>query len=182
MAQVLSLDNKNGQNVTAAAEVFLEYGDFIRAVIHFNLPNPAEAHDFLHDFFLTLVANPIPANAIHIKRFLYRSIMYDILDHRRRRMIQKSALRNRVVYGRTAQPNNPDNVIMDREQLLRLFDLVESRLTRTEATAVTLRFREDYSTEEAARQMNIKPRTVSKYVYTGLEKLRRIVSHEEVHS
>ncbi len=185
MAQALPV-TKATSNVAAAAEVFLEYGEFIQTVIRLNIPDPHEAHDFLHDFFLSLVANPIPPDVTNLKTYLYRAMLHDILDIRRQHIIRSSILKD-CRYSRIPAPANaPESVLMDREEVLKLFDLIEKRLSRTEAEAVSLRFREDFTTEEAARRMNIKPRTVSRYVSVGLDKLRQLVSegqrcnHEDI--
>lgn len=176
MSQALPINNKASHNVTAAAEVFLEYGEFIRAIIRSRVPDEGEAHDFFHDFFVSLVTNPIPRHVTNVKSYLYRAIINDLVDARRRRMIQQSVLQECRFYERSRAANTPDTVVMDREEVLRLFDLIESRLSRTEAEAVNLRFRQDHTTEEAARRMNIKPRTLSRYVSVGLEKLRQCMS------
>lgn len=177
MSQVLPVNNKASHNVTAAAEIFLEYGEFIRAVIATRLPDESEAHDFFHDFFVSLVANPVPPRITNVKSYLYRAIGHDIVDVRRRYMIRTSTLKQcRFPDNAIVTHNTPDTVVMDREEVVRLFDLIQSRLSRTEAEAVNLRFREDFTTEEAARRMNIKPRTLSRYVSVGLEKLRQCMS------
>ena len=183
MSQALPVNNKASHSVAAAAEVFLEHGEFIRTVIRWNLPDAGEAHDFFHDFFLSLVANPIPPHITNIRSYLYRAILHDIVDTRRRRMIQWSVLQECHVCCRPPAPTNaPDTVVMDREETLKLFDMIERRLSRTEAEAVNLRFREDYTTEEAARRMNIKPRTLSRYLSVGLDKLRHFISEDEEYS
>ena len=71
-------------NVERAAEIFSEYGDFIFAIIRYQVSNNALAYDVFQDFFLSLVSRPIPAGVENIKSYLYRAITNDIIDAARR--------------------------------------------------------------------------------------------------
>jgi len=180
LSQALPVKRRLRHSVKAAAEIFLEHGEFIRTVIRLNVKDAHEAHDFYHDFFLSIVANPIPSYVTNIRSYLYRAIVNDIVDYRRHLIVHQSAVETCGIYSRTGVlPDTPDTVVMDKEQALKLFNLIETRLSPTEAEAVTLRFRDNYTNAEAARRMKIKPKTLSRYVSVGLEKLRQLVSDGE---
>ena len=61
---------------------------------------------------------------------------------------------------------------METEETSKMFELIERRLPPNEALAVRLRYRSNCSTGEAAKQMGVKPRSVSRYVSVGLKKFR----------
>jgi DNA-directed RNA polymerase specialized sigma24 family protein len=45
--------------------------------------------------------------------------------------------------------------------------------------AILLRYRNQFEIEEVAREMSIKPRSVSRYISVGLKKIRRILNIQE---
>ena len=66
--------------MNTAATLFMEYGDFIRAVIRCQVKNETKAEDLFQDFFLSLIVNPLPADVGNIKRFLYKAVTNDIIN------------------------------------------------------------------------------------------------------
>jgi len=159
-------------NVDRAAEVFEINGDFIRAVIHFHVKNEAEAEDLFQDLFLFLISKPIPEGVQNVKGFLYKVISGMAKEafrkiERYQARIRKYAKRNvRVI------ENRPERVLMDVEETKKMFELIERRLPPPEALAVTLRYRDNCNTGEVAAKMGVKPRSVIRYVSSGLKKLR----------
>ena len=81
---VSSTSNRNSENVDKAYKVFAEHGNFIRAVIRSQVKNEAQAEDIFQDFFLALVAKPIPPDVKDLKSYLYKAINNDIVDAVRR--------------------------------------------------------------------------------------------------
>jgi RNA polymerase sigma factor (sigma-70 family) len=165
-------------NVERAAEVFDKYGDFIRSVICFHVKNEVEAEDLFQDLFLLLVAKPIPQEVQNVKSFLYKVISDMIKDAFRRidryqARISRYAERN----VRTIE-KRPENVLMEVEETKKMFELIERRLPSYEALAVTLRYRDNCSTEEAAERMGVKSGSVSRYVSVGFEKIRRFLGEK----
>lgn len=166
-------------NVERVAEVFDKYGDFIRSVIRFHVKNEVEAEDLFQDLFLLLVAKPIPPEVQNVKSFLYK-VIYDTIKDAFRR-IDRYQVRIRRYAERNVRTieNRPENVLMEVEETKKMFELMERRLPSYEALAVTLRYRDNCDIEEAAEQMRVKPRTVSRYVSVGLEKIRSFFGEKQ---
>ena len=76
--------NRHANSVDVAAKVFAEHGDFIRAIIRYQISNDTQADDLFQDFFLSLVYRPLPTGVQNIKSYLYRAVTNDVVDAVRR--------------------------------------------------------------------------------------------------
>jgi len=164
-------------NVERAAEIFSEYGDFIFAIIRYQVSNDALAYDVFQDFFLSLVSRPIPAGVENIKSYLYRAITNDIIDAVRRvekhqAMIHKYA----GCLDYSINKSSPENALIEIEETNKMFKLIKGWLPRSEAQAITLRYRHNYNIKEVAKKMKVNNRTVSRYISVGLSKLRQFLT------
>ncbi len=177
MSRLLSVEDECGCNVEVAARVFLEHGEYIRTVIRQKVRNKAEVEDFVQDFFLSLVSRPLPGDVRNIRSYLYRAIMNDVVDSRRRLRLYHAAIWEHHAYSvSTNAQENPGSVLAAIEETVKFFGSIEGQLNSSEAQAVILRYRDDCSTKEAARKMKVKPQTVSRYLSVGLSKLREFLS------
>lgn len=161
-------------NVAHAAEVFSKYGDFIQAVIRYKVKNEAWAGDLFQDFFLSLVSKPMPSGVQNVRSYLYRAIINDIADGTRRgekykTRINKYAERSNY----SINKSTPENALIETEETDKMFKLIEGWLRRSEAQAVSLRYKNSYNIKEVAKKMHVNNRTVSRYISTGLSKIRQ---------
>ncbi len=164
-------------NVARAAEIFSKYGDFILAVIRYHVENDAQVDDLFQDFFLSLVSNPIPANTQNTKGYLYKAITNDIVDAVRRVEKYKTRIdKYAECFNYSVNNDRPENALIEREQTNKMFRLVEGRLRHSEAQAVTLRYRNSYNIKETAKKMHVNDRTISRYISTGLSKIRQFLT------
>jgi len=164
-------------NVDHTAEIFSEYGDFILAVIRYQVGNDVQADDLYQDFFLSLVSRPIPAGIQNIKSYLYRAITNDIVDAARR--VQKYQTRMHKYaecLDYSINKNTPENALIRVEEINKMFKLIGGRLPHSEAQAITSRFRNNFSIKEVAKKMHVNNRTVSRYISAGLSKVRQFLS------
>ena len=163
-------------NVNTAAKLFMEYGDFIRAVIRCQVENETKADDLFQDFFLSLIANPLPADVKNIKNFLYRAITNDIMNAvQRAENYQKNMLKYSKRFNYPIYKKTPERIVIDAEETNRMFDLIEKRLRRSEAQAITFRYISNYNIKEVATKMNVRKESVRRYIYVGLSKIRRLM-------
>ncbi len=167
-------------NVDRAAEIFSKYGDFILAVIRYQVGNDAQADDLFQDFFLSLASRPIPARIQNIKSYLYRAITNDIVDAARR--VQKYQTRMQKYaecLDYSINKNTPENALIKKEEINKMFKLIEGRLPRSEAQAITFRFRNNFNIKEVAKKMDVNNRTVSRYISAGLSKVRQFFNSKK---
>ena len=164
-------------NVARAAEVFSEYGDFIRAVIRYKVKNDAQADDLFQDFFLSLVSKPVPAGVQNVRGYLYRAIINDIVDATRRVEKYKTRMNKYAeCLNYSVNNNRPENALIKVEQTNEMFRLIEGWLRHSEAQAITLRYRNSYNIKEVAKKMHVNNRTISRYISAGLSKVRQFLT------
>ncbi|MFA5252417.1 MAG: sigma-70 family RNA polymerase sigma factor [Phycisphaerae bacterium] len=164
-------------NVAHAAEIFSKYGDFIRTVIYYHVENDAQADDLLQDFFLSLVSRPIPANIQNVKGYLYKAITNDIVDAIRRTDKYKTRMgKYAECFNYPINNDGPENALIEMEQTNEMFKLIEGWLRHSESEAITLRYKNSYNIKEAAKKMHVDDRTISRYISTGLNKVRQFLT------
>ena len=166
--------NDYTDNVDAAAKIFTEYGDFILMVIRYNVKNETQADDLFQDFFLSLVASPLPAGVQNVKGYLYRAITNKIIDAIHRvESYQNHMYKYAKHLNRSINKKTPENAFIEAEETKKMFELIEMRLRSSHAQAITLRYKNNYEIKEVARKMNVRNASVRKYIYVGLSKIRQ---------
>lgn len=180
----LALPSSNSYNylkeVEGAARIFNEHGNFIHAVIRSRVKNHAQADDLFQDFFLSLVCKPPPAGIKKLKSYLFAAITNDIADAARRVEKYQARMHRYAEHLRYITANgDPEKTLAGAEEMNRAFELIERRLQPSEARAIILRYRDDFSIQEVAQTMRVDNRSVSKYLYKGLKKIRQLLKIEE---
>jgi len=161
-------------NVDHTAEIFSKYGDFIRAVIRYQVGNDAQADDLFQDFFLSLISKPIPTGIQNIKSYLYRAVSNDIVDAARRIEVYENRINKYAeCLDFSINESKPENALIRKEEINKMFKLIEGRLPHSEAQAIRFRFRNNFSIKEIAKKMHVNSRSVSRYVSVGLSKVRQ---------
>ena len=167
-------------NMDAAAEIFEDYGDFIRGVIRYQVRNNDQVDDLFQDFFLSLVAKPIPSSVQDIKSYLYRAITNDIIDVCRKvERYQAKVQRYSEQRGCFINKSSPENALIEEEQTDKMFELMKGRLSPREAQAISLRYKSNYNIKEVAVRMNVNDRTVSRYISVGLSRIRHFLMKKQ---
>jgi RNA polymerase sigma-70 factor (ECF subfamily) len=181
---VSSADCKEGgdlvNNTSRAAEIFALHGDFIRKVIQYRIGDADLADDLFQNFFLSLVSRPIPLDVQNVQSYLYRAIINDSFDAVRR--VEQYQDRIERYSKRVENPINkgrPENALIETEETQKMFKMIERLLPTSESRAVTLKFKNDSSIGEVAKQMAVNNRSVSRYISVGLKKLRQVVLKKE---
>ena len=71
----------------------------------------------------------------------------------------------------------PDDIAADRDELRRVWSVVEA-LPTNKRIAMVLRFQEDLSIDDIAAAMDKSPAAVKQLVFRGLRAVRRLVTRE----
>ena len=172
-------DNTPG-DVQRATAIFFEHCDFIRAVIRHKIKDEGLAEDLFHNFFLSLVSRPAPAEIQDIKGYIYKAIINDITDHIRhigkyQAMTHRCADYNKLIVNNRL----PEDALIEKEQTERMVALIRKRVTRNEFKAIASRHLDGLSIKEAADRMSINNRSVSRYISTGLRKVKQFLVIEQ---
>ncbi len=165
--------NDYTDNVNTAAKLFMEYGDFIRAVIRYQVKNETQVDDLFQDFFLSLVVRPIPADVRNTKGYLYRAITNKVFETVRRAESSRKHMRKYAErLNHSINKKTPENVFIEAEEAEKTFELIERHLRRSYAQAITLRYRDNYDIEEVAKEMKVGSESIKKYIQRGFHKMR----------
>jgi RNA polymerase sigma factor (sigma-70 family) len=160
--------------VNIAAKIFAEHSDFIYAIICHKVRDKVQADDIYQDFFLSLVARPVPAGIKDIRSYLYRAITNDIIDANRR--VERYQVRMRKyaeVCNYVTNNNTPEKTLIAEDG--EIFKLIGRCLPSSEARAITLRFKNNRDITEVAAKMSVDKRSVSRYISAGLKKVRHFL-------
>ena len=164
-------------NVSLAAKIFAECGEFIYRVIRYKVRNETLADDLYQDFFLSLVSNPVPPGVKDIKRYFYKAINNDIIDASRRIKRYQNLKKNYAHYANySINKNGSENAHINKGQINEILKLIGGRLEPREAKAITLRYKNGCSIEEVSQKMGVKKESVSSYICTGLNKIRQFLN------
>ncbi len=167
-------------NVQRATAVFFEHGDFIRAVISHKIKDESITEDLFHNFFLSLVSRPVPAEVRDIKGYIYKAIINDITDHSRHLRRYQAMTRRCADYSKLIVNNRlPEDALMEKELADRMTELIRKRVTKNELKAIASRYNDELSIKETADRMNIDDRSVVRYISTGLRKVKKFLAIEQ---
>lgn len=167
-------------NVTAAAKVFLDYGDFIRKVVHLKIQDEYQADDLLQDFFLSLVSNPLPREVQNIESYLHKAIANDIIEAIHKKRKYRNCIHEYAeCYNHLRSEKRPETTALEVEEANRIFELVKKQLPPTEAQAVCYRYRDGLSNKKIAEKMCLHCATARGYVSEGLSRIRRLLKDLE---
>jgi RNA polymerase sigma factor (sigma-70 family) len=166
--------------IQAATRILEEHGDFLRAVIRFQSHDLCREDDLLQEFFLRLVEQPVPPGVQNLRSYLYQAVVRDIVDLTRRQEIHARHVKKYSEKIRISIHNRPSRNAIEEEteEKESVFARLIRPLQHREAQVVTLRYRDNYSIAEIADQMGVHRRTVSRYLTSGLRKLRVAVAIE----
>ncbi|MFC1677717.1 RNA polymerase sigma factor [Planctomycetota bacterium] len=171
MAVPYSNTNNFAENVSIAANIFTEYGDYLNAVIRSKVKEDAQANDLYQDFFLSLVSKPLPADVQNIKSYLYKAVTRDIYDESRKKS-RDAALMKRYGDILTHSSKRREKAVSNEEPLYQILELIERELPSSQQKAINLRYKNGYDIKEIAEKMNVNSKSVRTYIYTGLKKVR----------
>jgi len=160
--------------VAWVSELFEAHGDFIRKTLQHKVNDAALEDDLFQELFLTLLSKPTPEPIYNIRGYLFYVLSRDILDNSRR--LQRDQ-KNIKKYGEDCRNRSiikHDPLHSERQEDIReMFKVLRDHLSERESDAVLLRYRDNYGIQEAAEKMGVKPRTVSRYLAVGLNKIRK---------
>ena len=166
-------------NVQIASELFSKHGSFIRAIISSKVQDEAHADDLFQDFFLDLVRKPVPNHVKNIKSYLYRAVTNDIIDFIRRRKRYEALIGKRGGnYSLSINETGAEDALIMKEEIDKVLGIIDQQLGSRECRAVALRYGKSMAIKEIAENMQIKRTSVSRYVSTGLKKIRQFLMVE----
>lgn len=167
--------------VKLTAEIFDKYGDTIRSFISLQTDNKSDIDDIYQNLFLSLVHKPVPSHVKNIVGYLYKAITNDIIDTVRRKKSYQIRISDYAICKRNSTIQvNLHSIMTQAEDIKRTIQLIERQLPPHEAQAIIERYKYDHTTSQITKRMHINKRTLSRYLCTGLKKIRQLVSENIV--
>ena len=163
------------ENLAYAEKVFTEHGDFVRRILRFHVRNQVEREDLFQDFFLELISKPIPEDVQNVRGYIYHVVCDNIKDAFRRIERYQKRLHRYAEHHRHIIEDRPENKLIETEEIEKMFELICRHLPKNEAKAMALRYKDNCNIRETAKKMDVKPRSVSRYLSVGVKKLRQVL-------
>lgn len=169
---------KTTAKIKQAVEIFEEHSNTILTAIRFHINNQSNVDDIYQDFFLSLIQKPVPDRNKNVRAFINRAIRNDVLDaaSQTRSYYLRNQKYAKINSGRF-KLKTPEKIISHAEEIDQLFNIIESQLLKHEAEAIIQKYRYGKDIAEIANVMGINRRSVSCYICTGLQKLRKLFQH-----
>jgi len=168
------------EKVELAAQVFSEHGPAIRAIIRRQTNNRDNEDDIYQNLYLSLVANPLPSPLTNTLAYLNTVIKNDVIDAARRRKSYQDMISRYALHHRQEEVDDtPEERIIHHEEARRIAEFVKSSLPEHEARAIVERYGCGHNTADAAKNMHVKERTVSRYLCVGLKRIRKTIAAME---
>ncbi|MBN2589458.1 MAG: sigma-70 family RNA polymerase sigma factor [Sedimentisphaerales bacterium] len=167
------------KKIEYAGEIIVEYEDFIRLIIRTqNITNMSE-DDLFQDFYLSLIAKPAPENVRNMKSFLYKAIINHLSSSCQRiRAYEKKIAKYQKNYNFKVNKIESASALLIREETNNnIFELIKKNTPNKKYMAIVLRYRDGYSIKEVADKMGIKYTSVTRYLSTGLRKVRHCIGN-----
>ncbi len=164
------------KSVELAARIFEQYGPAIRAIIRNQVSSATEQEDVYQNLYLALVARPIPSSITNPLAYVNTMIRNDLIDAARHRKSHREMVA-RYAANQPAEDaeGNPENRAIREEEIRQITEAIQS-LPVHEAKAIAARYGCGRSTTDAAQSLQVKERTVSRYVCLALKRIRQTVA------
>jgi len=173
-------EKDTGRRVNKAKEVFDKYGNEIRAVIEFNVKDRHTVEDIFQDFFVYVVENPIPQDVEDVRSYIYKAVVNDAIDRKRRARIRR---RGDKKYAESISDNavkrEPQTVAIMAEELERVFRLIESSLPPRHVRAVMEYYGFGQTISGMSSKLKIEERSASRYLSEAIRAIRYLVLQSE---
>lgn len=169
------------KRVEMAAAIFEKHGPTIHAFISHQVNGSSEADDIYQTLFLSLVRRPIPSHVRNVVGYLYRAIQNDAIDVARRRKSYHDLISR---YADDPQHStfqeDVQSMVIKAEDTQRTVQTIRRHLRHHEAQAIIERYGYSSNSQDITKTTHIKKRTLSRYVCTGLKKIRQLVQEGKI--
>jgi len=168
------------KRVELAGEIFEKHRATIRTFISHQVNSYSDADDIYQTLFLSLVRRPVPLHVQNVVGYLYRAIQNDAIDAARRRKRYQDLISRYADDPRhNSVQEDVETMVIEAEDAQRTVQTINRHLRHHEAQAIFERYGYNHNNHDIKKPMCIKKRTLSRYVCTGLKKLRQIIKEGE---
>lgn len=160
--------------------LFHKHQSEIRALINRHVRHEQDAEDMYQELYLWLVCNP-PLALTNVLAYLSKVIRSRATDAARRTISYSASVSRYAAFRRDdVAEKEPEDVLIQSEQLQRMTKLIESALPPHAAQAILERYIGERTMTETAAKLGVNERTVSHYCCTGLKKIRQLIDEGKI--
>jgi RNA polymerase sigma factor (sigma-70 family) len=164
--------------VEYAAQIIYENEGFIRWVIRRQNNTTASEDDLFQDFYLKLIANPVPEDVKNIKGYLYKALINHLaISYHHTSMYEKKIEKFRKKSKNSVHKFDPTRALLIREEMNKMCEFIKEISPGQRYVAITLRYRDGCSIQEVADKMGLQYSSVKKYISIGLRKVRKCLNN-----
>ncbi len=167
------------KRVAQAAEIFEKYSLLIHTTIQIYAINQSDTDDIYQDFFLSLIHKPIPPDVSSLPSYIFRAVRNDILDAARQTTAYQYHVLTFAQYSEHPIPlQDPHHILTNEEKKNAILKLIVQKLPPHLAQALLQHYGLGQEICDAARQMNVKKQTFSRYLCVGRKKICQIIDQD----
>lgn len=167
------------ERVRQAADIFETYGEQIRAMISLKVKERSTADDMYQNLFLSIVQNPVPRDTNRVKSYIYKILTNDIIDENRKSDVYRQFVRAYRERGNhKAMQEDPESEAIELEETRKMLQSLRNQLPAHQAEAVIQRCVLGNDTKDAARKMNLDPKTFIHYLHRGKTGIRQLLKRK----
>lgn len=168
------------ERVTRATEFFRHYESHIRGIIDFVVSDQHCAEDLYQEFYLALVKKPLPDDIVDVEGYLFKTLLNKAREQRRK------TIRYQKMLERYADRREPESQQGDIPEKVSQQDEVETVMRQAkrilgqrEYEVIHMRYCEGQGRQDVGKRLGLKANTISRYIWAGIEKIRRIPALNE---
>jgi len=168
-------------NRELVADIFERYGAKIYNLIARQVNDYSEIDDIYQQLFLSLIQGQGLSHDHNILGYLFKATTNHVIDAARLKKKYRQQTYRYAEYQRyrTVQ-ESPQRITIQAEERQKRIKLIEKYLPRHEAKAITDYYIHDHNFPNLAKKMNIKKRTLSRYLCIGLKKVRQLLNDDTI--
>ena len=174
MTKVVKSDHQdNSEQVT---KIFQEHGTFIRNFIKIHVKDETKADEIFQEIFLFLLSQTMPENVNNIRAYLTVLARSRIIDS-----IRRSETYNRNVKNYADEKSAAEHARIEKfeyDEIKSVFAMIKKCLPKSQASAITLKYKHGCGNDEIAEKLGINGRSVSRYIAVGLKRMRTFLDGE----
>lgn len=163
---------KNGDITQKSYE---KYSAFIKSVIKLTVRGTDYHEDIFQELFVKFAQKPYLDSSLANKNLCFKIVKNFTINY----ILREDAYQKRLVRYADRKKDDrysprPFKAIETKDEFKHLIELSEKHLPEQVNTIIKLRYIDQCSYEQIAKQMSLRKKTVIRYVSTGLKTLRQV--------
>lgn len=162
-------------------EIFERYGSTIYKLIARQVNNDSDIDDIYQQLFLSLIQGPGLSHDHNILGYLFKATTNHVINSVR---LKNKYYHLSYQYAKHKRyrvtEDDPQSIVSQTEEKRKRIKLITKFLPHHEAQAVIGHYIYEHDFPALAKEMRINKRTLSRYICTGLKKIRQLLDDDTI--